>query len=277
VSACEHESIKATPTGNDGQAISLKSRTEIARSKLVTRNIPTIIIASQTLLREGLAALLEGTNFRVIKSISSPDQAAHACKRSCVTIIGSAAEGPEDLVFVQTVSHATPRPKIVVVIQASGPSADHDFSQWLRSGADALILNVHSRTALLKTMELTLLEQKLVLVDLAGTVERADDQTPPVSRGQSPGNVTANTGLSKRELEILSCLAAGFSNKLVARWSRISEATVKIHLRSILRKLKVQNRTQAAIWAFHHGLKRMSEAPVGIDRLPRRRVPRRGI
>lgn len=56
--------------------------------------------------------------------------------------------------------------------------------------------------------------------------------------------------LSPREKEILSCLVAGHSNKVIARHLDITEATVKVHLKSVLRKIRVENRTQAAIWAL---------------------------
>lgn len=65
--------------------------------------------------------------------------------------------------------------------------------------------------------------------------------------------------LSERELEILNCLVTGDSNKVIARNCNISEATVKVHLKAVLRKIRVSNRTQAAVWA----MKRMrDETPV---------------
>jgi DNA-binding NarL/FixJ family response regulator len=56
--------------------------------------------------------------------------------------------------------------------------------------------------------------------------------------------------LSPREKEILSHLVTGHSNKLIARYLGITEATVKVHLKSVQRKIRVENRTQAAIWAL---------------------------
>jgi two-component system, NarL family, nitrate/nitrite response regulator NarL len=56
--------------------------------------------------------------------------------------------------------------------------------------------------------------------------------------------------LSPREKEILSQLVEGHSNKLIARHLGITEATVKVHLKSVQRKIRVENRTQAAIWAI---------------------------
>jgi len=58
--------------------------------------------------------------------------------------------------------------------------------------------------------------------------------------------------LSDRESEILQCLVNGASNKAIARELNIAEATVKVHVKGLLRKMQLQNRTQAAIWAVSH-------------------------
>jgi two-component system nitrate/nitrite response regulator NarL len=58
--------------------------------------------------------------------------------------------------------------------------------------------------------------------------------------------------LSRRELVILRTLTEGASNKIIARRLVITESTVKVHMKAILRKLRLQNRTQAAIWARTH-------------------------
>lgn len=55
--------------------------------------------------------------------------------------------------------------------------------------------------------------------------------------------------LSEREVAVLTKIREGFSNKEIARRLKISDSTVKVHLRSIYRKANVRNRTQAAIWA----------------------------
>jgi two-component system, NarL family, nitrate/nitrite response regulator NarL len=59
--------------------------------------------------------------------------------------------------------------------------------------------------------------------------------------------------LSERETQILDGLVKGHANKVIARTYDITEATVKVHMKSILRKIQVANRTQAAIWALEHG------------------------
>jgi DNA-binding NarL/FixJ family response regulator len=58
--------------------------------------------------------------------------------------------------------------------------------------------------------------------------------------------------LSARELEVLSLLAEGLPNKLIARRLEISEKTVKAHLTSVFSQIGVSDRTQAALWAQRH-------------------------
>ena len=60
--------------------------------------------------------------------------------------------------------------------------------------------------------------------------------------------------LSQRELEVLHLLMVGCPNKVISKRMDISDSTVKVHVKAVLRKLHVENRTQAAIWAANHGM-----------------------
>jgi two-component system, NarL family, nitrate/nitrite response regulator NarL len=75
-----------------------------------------------------------------------------------------------------------------------------------------------------------------------------EQNSPAPSLGAAP--LTDHTGLSPREKQTLSHVLEGHSNKLIARELGITEATVKVHLKSVQRKIRVENRTQAAIWAL---------------------------
>lgn len=68
--------------------------------------------------------------------------------------------------------------------------------------------------------------------------------------------------LTSREIEILDCIARGMSNKEIARSLLISDQTVKNHITSILRKLAVNDRTQAVIYALRRGWIKMSDEVV---------------
>ena len=88
---------------------------------------------------------------------------------------------------------------------------------------------------------------------------RLEANDPGSSRATVVHNALANvssvrsSGLSEREGQILDGLVKGHPNKVIARTFDISEATVKVHMKSILRKIRVANRTQAAIWALENG------------------------
>ena len=75
---------------------------------------------------------------------------------------------------------------------------------------------------------------------------------------------TISPQLSPREKAILSCLIEGDSNKCIARKIDIAEATVKVHVKAILRKIRVHNRTQAAIWGMNNGWLAQKTALPGV-------------
>ncbi len=76
---------------------------------------------------------------------------------------------------------------------------------------------------------------------------------------ETDGGESVFAPLTTREVEILDCIARGNSNKEIARILNISDQTVKNHITSILRKLAVNDRTQAVIYALRHGWIKMSE------------------
>ena len=59
--------------------------------------------------------------------------------------------------------------------------------------------------------------------------------------------------LSPRELEVLKCIASGMSNRLISERLAISDGTVKVHVKHLLKKLKFTTRVEAALWASEHG------------------------
>jgi two-component system nitrate/nitrite response regulator NarL len=93
---------------------------------------------------------------------------------------------------------------------------------------------------------------------------RAPDAAPP----------PADIRFSPREREVLSHLVEGHSNKRIARHLGMAEATAKVYLQSLLRKIKVENRTQAAIWALAN-LPGLNVSPVKNGKIDGAEVQRR--
>jgi two-component system nitrate/nitrite response regulator NarL len=89
---------------------------------------------------------------------------------------------------------------------------------------------------------------------------RADDDAddgemigPEVGTNVQHAKSSYTPQLSARQHSILDCLIQGDSNKTIARKMALAEGTVKVHVKAILRKIRVHNRTQAAIWAMSTG------------------------
>jgi DNA-binding NarL/FixJ family response regulator len=95
--------------------------------------------------------------------------------------------------------------------------------------------------------------------DLGAAIRQAVSGTficlgpPAVEAAAAPVNGNG-AGLSTREVEILQGVAKGLSNRAIASELWLSDQTVKFHLHNVYRKLGVSNRTEAARYAFEHGL-----------------------
>jgi two-component system nitrate/nitrite response regulator NarL len=100
-----------------------------------------------------------------------------------------------------------------------------------------------SPEALIQSLQLIMLGEKVFPTNLASMLLDMNAIIPQHSI----------RGLSPREQEILQSLVTGASNKMIAIRLGITEATVKVHLKTLLRKIDVKNRTQAAIWAMNNG------------------------
>ena len=125
----------------------------------------------------------------------------------------------------------------------------------INAGATGYILTSSNSEKLAKSLEVISLGQPIIpkeALDLVANNEAGDLGNAPSSEGAAapiPSDL-----LSERELLVLRCLRSAMSNKLIAREFNISEASVKVHIKSILRKIKFRNRTEAAIWALDQGL-----------------------
>jgi DNA-binding NarL/FixJ family response regulator len=94
-------------------------------------------------------------------------------------------------------------------------------------------------------------------VDLASAVRQAMEGTffsAFQAAAVDETDVVASAGLTQRELDILGAVARGLSNHGIGKELWISEQTVKFHLSNIYRKLHVSSRTEAAHYAYEHGL-----------------------
>jgi len=136
-----------------------------------------------------------------------------------------------------------------------------------RAGAHGYFVDVMTCDAFIKSMELVMMGETIFPPALSFVLDPEGDHlgeegdhlgeaVPGDENNQAILVTTDDTfapQLSPREKSILRCLIEGDSNKCIARKIDIAEATVKVHVKAILRKIRVHNRTQAAIWGVNHG------------------------
>jgi two-component system, NarL family, nitrate/nitrite response regulator NarL len=239
-----------------------------------SKSTGTVIVGQRALFREGVAALLRHTPYKVVATAQRPselkDVRASAGSRMLVILginesNGSTTEAAENIKALRSLFPAS---RIVVIAENHGPT---NFQHIMMAAPDGYVANLTSRDVLLRMLEVALLDQQVIVlsrppappVDADDSANRANGghSTPPNGRQCLSGRaITKDPQLSQREREILIRLAEGDSNKQIARLCNITESTVKVHLKAILRKITVHNRTQAAIWAIAKGYHIMPES-----------------
>ena len=133
----------------------------------------------------------------------------------------------------------------VIVLTVS--NAGDDLVAALRAGADGYLLKDMEPENLLPQIRRAASGQMVLDASLSGLLASKirDDQAAPPSD---------NASLTKREQQILALIAEGMSNKIIARQLDISDGTVKVHVKNLLRKLNLRSRLEAAVWALGQGI-----------------------
>ncbi|KAB0264426.1 response regulator transcription factor [Microvirga brassicacearum] len=224
-------------------------------------SVSTFLVAPSVILRTGIQHYLRGTRFKVAASVSSYDE---------IPQMDVAPEHAALLLIDGTVGHAQAvrDMKAFRSLHAGGRAvmfADsyepQNLMAALDDGADGYLTTSVSQEALVLYLSLTMLGELMVpapaVESLRKTVQlwhSAEIEVPEKSSTEpwDGHDRRKPQGLSFREASILRCLMDGESNKVIARKCDITEATVKVHIRAIHRKINVKNRTQAALWATAH-------------------------
>lgn len=245
---------------------------------------PAVVTHPCGLFRDGLRHALAKSRFRLMNVSSTVDVNVEHFLHSaegCIWLVGVEKFYPDIERSVRRVKTSNPDVR-VVVLAASQDAAD--IVRALNAGVSGFLYQNIPSGQLLKSLELVLLGETVIYPHFWATargdtrcqdeanarIETGDElaNTAPnptacQSSGEAPDELTAeqsssansaaNTrGLSRREISILRTLMEGASNKAIARRLVITEATVKVHMKAILRKLRLHNRTQAAIWARNY-------------------------
>jgi two-component system, NarL family, nitrate/nitrite response regulator NarL len=206
----------------------------------MTQNSRTILIEANRLFREGLKHLLTGTRFEVGSEFNTFDLALAAGEAGAAPELVISGQPVKDEADLRAIREAFPTARIVVL--ADDLSVDV-LRAAMGGGADGFLIKNVSPEALIQSLQLIMLGEKVFPTNLASMLLDMNAIIPQHSV----------RGLSPREQEILQSLVTGASNKMIAIRLGITEATVKVHLKTLLRKIDVNNRTQAAIWAMNNG------------------------
>jgi two-component system nitrate/nitrite response regulator NarL len=208
-----------------------------------------ILAGENQLFREGLKHILgsaaltivgEAESLReVLPMLRSDDENAN------LIIYDQPENSVQDFDALKEITQEFPMVGIVIL-------ADHidsaGLDMALMGGARGFLPKKISSAALNLSLELILLGENLFTAPASLPATRSMADCSPTD-----GQISElRTPLSLRERQILECLEGGLPNKTIARNLDIAEATVKVHLKAVLRKIRVSNRTQAAVWAMNH-------------------------
>jgi two-component system nitrate/nitrite response regulator NarL len=217
----------------------------------------TAIICSNMLISAGLRHILEGTNFLTTDVLVKLTDETDASPLSDTNLFIVQESGPVEsiLAIIRQLRGAYSEARIAIMAD----SYDLQFVQLcLNAGATGFCQMGNNREVLIKSLDLVVLGELVLPKDLMTfLLTKVETRAALASQGHPAEGKGApehpRTGkLSPREAEILRHLMEGAANKVIARKLDVAEATIKVHIKAILRKVGAANRTQAAMWASTH-------------------------
>ena len=190
------------------------------------------------LVRAGIQRALDGVDgIECVGEVESGAQLVTQVKRLRVDLVLLDMQLPGiDVQFaLERILDTDPDVRVIVLASHASPE---EMRRVCAGGASGVILKT------------------IAVGDLAGAIRQVVDGTAFTAFGVPPSRLDAgvDAGLTPREQQILLAVGRGQSNKVIARELFVTEQTVKFHLTNIYRKLRLSNRTEAARWAYQHGL-----------------------
>jgi DNA-binding NarL/FixJ family response regulator len=202
------------------------------------KQIRVMTVDDHPLLREGIAAVLQDEpDMVLVAEATNGDDAIRSFRqhRPDVTLMDIQMPGMCGIDAMTAIRTEFPSARFVVLTTCQG---DVQALRALKAGASGYLLKSMLRKELLETIRI---------------VNSGNRRIPPEVAAELADHL-ADDALSEREMEILRQVASGNSNKLIASHLRISEATVKGHMKNILSKLGANDRTHAVTIAIKRGI-----------------------
>lgn len=233
----------------------------LGRARRQRRTVPIVIIDKSALFRAGLTSILAGSRFQVTASCANIDELGKRILIEKPVVALVTLDKEAETILMQAAALTEQGLRVLMLSERFRPE---EVFAAIEAGADGYLLkNEISPDALLKSLELVCLGGVVIPHGFSKLLKNSAPPEVPAAV-ENPGKVTEASQeppaplcapadelrLSNRERMILTQLTQGASNKQIARELNIAEATVKVHVKSLLRKIRVNNRTQAAMWAM---------------------------
>jgi DNA-binding NarL/FixJ family response regulator len=210
--------------------------------------IKVIICDDQSIVRDGLEMLLKlEPDIQVLGTAEDGASAVQKVEKEQPDLVLMDLKMPvmNGIEATRQIRSRYPEVKVLVL-------TTYDDDAWIfdaiQAGASGYLLKDTPREELIKAVKGTVSGKTYVDPSVAGKV------LGQVSSHQTRATSQVTSKLSEREVEILRLIAKGLSNEDISEKLFLSEGTVRNHVSSILSKLGVADRTQAAIMAIQHGL-----------------------
>ncbi len=230
--------------------------------------IQLLVIDDHTLFRRGLMALLaQDGRFEVVAQAADLGEALRCAERCLpdLILLDNHLPGVRGVDGIGALKVAFPGAHLLMLTVSED---EEDLVAALQAGAEGYLLKTVESEHLCEAIVKVLAGESVISPEMMTkfvSAFRAKGSSPAAPTRESLDSVTllrhspatdasGITLLSAREREILTLIARGDSNKLIARSLDIAETTVKIHVQHILRKLQLSSRVQAAVYAAGHGL-----------------------
>ena len=219
--------------------------------------IRVLLVDDHTLFRMGLSELLEqrGT-IKVVGATGSPDEARRVLREEKPDVVIMDLHMPplDGLsLFRQLRQEGYTTPTLMLTVS----NAEEDLTNVLRAGARGYLLKDMEPDDVVDAIQRAARGETVVAPTMTMKLVKLLQQEQPATNPASLLEL-----LTTREREILTHLALGESNKVIARALDISHDTVKLHVRHILSKLNLSSRVEAAVFAVEHKMNTPSSNPI---------------
>jgi two-component system, NarL family, response regulator LiaR len=217
----------------------------------MTEKIRILIVEDQEITRVGLRLTLENfQDFQVVGEASTGEEAVHAAGKLLpdIVLMDIGLEGIDGIEAAKLIKEQTPSIKVMMF---TSHETDNDVFAALAAGADGYALKTIPSPQLALAIRTMIQGAGWLDPSIANRVLRACASVLPLTRKEQG---TDKFNLSPREMEVLTLLVEGMSNQEIADKLTLSLDTIKTHMRHIMEKLCVSDRTQAAVKAMRQGL-----------------------